>query len=248
MMPLKTQFDALGYVFQPSFQDTAQVAEIDSNLERFIKTVVPTLPAEQVFYEDKSDRSSLKQIQKLNEHDDFFFKLMNAGPFRRLAETLLGTDVTCVNLQYFNKPAGIGQPTPAHQDGYYFKLTPCEAVTMWMALEPVDEENGCVRYVPQSHKRGMRTHGKTGTLGFSQGIVDYPSELDSKEEIGFPANPGDLLAHHALTIHRADGNNSARTRRALGFIYYGINARHDVAAWEKYQRELKIELAQQGKI
>jgi len=32
---------------------------------------------------------------------------------------------------------------------------------MWMALEPVDEGNGCVRYVQGSHLKGMRPRGKT---------------------------------------------------------------------------------------
>lgn len=50
------------------------------------------------------------------------------------------------------KPPRIGKGTPPHQDGYYFMLEPNEAVTMWMALEDVNEENGCVRYVKESHK------------------------------------------------------------------------------------------------
>jgi len=245
----KLSFDEQGYVFLPGFQTSAEIEEVNENLSRFIRTVAPSLPAEQVFYENKADKNSLKQIQKLNEHDSFFNDLMTRGVFRELAETLLGSDVTCQNMQYFNKPPGIGQPTPAHQDGYYFKLAPCEALTMWMALEPVDEENGCVRYVPKSHKRGMRPHGKTGTLGFSQGITDFPNELDSANEIGFPAQPGDLLAHHALTIHRADGNSSlTRHRRALGLIYYSTNAVHDTEAWDRYQAELASELLKQEKI
>ncbi len=245
----KTHFEQFGYVFCRRFQLPGDVAEIKANLERLIAEVVPTLPSEHVFYEDKSDPTSLKQIQKLQEHDDFFQDLMNEGPFRELAESLLGSKVTCQNMQYFNKPPGIGQPTPPHQDGFYFKLVPCEAVTMWMALEPVDEENGCVRYVPRSHQLGMRPHGSTGTLGFSQGITDFPNEFDSANEIGFPAQPGDLLAHHALTIHRADGNSSpTRSRRALGFIYYSTNATQDVEAWKQYQENLKQELKQSGKI
>ena len=120
---------------------------------------------------------------------------------------------------------------------------------MWLALDEVDEENGCVRYVPGSHRRGMREHGSTGTLGFSQGITDFPNADDKEHEIACPASPGDLLAHHAMTIHRADGNRSkTRNRRALGFIYYGASAKEDVEAWERYQHELKAELKREGKI
>jgi phytanoyl-CoA hydroxylase len=57
------------------------------------------------------------------------------------------------------------------------------------------------------------------------------------------------LAHHALTIHRADANASAtRTRRALGFIYYGESAREDLAAHKAYQAKLATEMEVAGKI
>ena len=246
---LRQDFDEQGFVFCPSFQSCEQVAEILQNLDRVISEAVPGLPPEHVFYEDKSDMATLKQIQQLQRYDSYFEKLMSEGPFRELAEKALGSEVVCQNMQYFNKPPGIGLPTPAHQDGYYFKLDPCEALTMWMALEPVDEENGCVRYVPTSHKKGMRPHGATGTLGFSQGITDFPNQQDSETEIAFPAQPGDLLAHHALTIHRADGNLSqTRTRRALGLIYYSVNAVEDREAKERYQQRLATELKEAGKI
>ena len=75
---------------------------------------------------------------------------------------------------------------------------------MWMALETVDEENGCVRYVKGSHKLGMREHGRTQTLGFSQGITDFGTDEDLLHEVYFPTQAGDLLVHHSLTIHRAD--------------------------------------------
>ena len=106
----------------------------------------------------------------------------------------------------------------------------------------------CVTY-PGSHKKGMRPHGKTGTLGFSQGITDFPNRHDEATEIAFPAEPGDLLAHHALTIHRAGGNLSPnRNRRALGLIYYSVNAKRDEAAWQAYQQQLNLELKSLGKI
>lgn len=88
----------------------------------------------------------------------------------------------------------------------------------------------------------MREHRRTTTLGFSQGIIDYPTAEDAKNEIAMVARPGDLLVHHALTIHRADGNPSSRSRRSIGFIYYSERAREDVAAQARYQEKLADEL------
>jgi phytanoyl-CoA hydroxylase len=242
-------FNRDGYVAIRGFYDAAQMAELHEQIDRFIRDVVPTLPPEHVFYENKSDKATLKQLQQIGAHDAWFGDLFDNGPFREVAEILLNDKVVPKNMQYFNKPAQVGQPTPPHQDGYYFMLDPCEAVTMWFALEDVDEENGCVRYLPGSHKLGMREHDRTETLGFSQGITDFGTVDDLANEIACPAKPGDLFVHHALTIHRADGNRSPnRSRRALGFIYYGQRAKEDVAAHEAYQKKLAEEMATAGKI
>ena len=247
-MNRKETFEQDGFVAVPGFCDAGGLGTIEAELSRFIAERVPALPAEHVFYEDKADATTLKQIQRLHEYDQFFGEFFEGKP-RHLAGELLGEEVVGKNLQYFNKPPALGQATPPHQDGFYFMLKPCRALTMWMALDVVDEETGCVRYVRDSHRVGMRPHGRTETLGFSQGITDFGQAADSRNEVACPAQPGDLLAHHALTIHRADANASpTRTRRALGFIYYGESARENTDAHEKYQRSLAEELKVSGKI
>jgi phytanoyl-CoA hydroxylase len=246
---LRSDFEANGFVLIPAFMGEEELGELVDHVERFVRDVVPRMPVEQVFFEDKYNHATLKQIQRMGNHDPWFHDLFTAGRFREVAEWLLGGPVVPKNMQYFNKPPGIGQPTPAHQDGYYFMLDPCEAVTMWFALDRSDEENGCVRYVPGSHRRGMRKHGRTQTLGFSQGIVDYPTPQDSSAEVAIPAAPGDLLVHHAMTIHRADGNRSvSRTRKALGLIYYSERAREDTVAHAAYQRQLAADMKAADKI
>ena len=242
-----SMFKEDGFVAVPQFCNSVELSSIESALTHFIDNRVAHLPQEEVFYEDKANPESLKQIQRLHEHDEFFAAFFDEKP-KLLAEELLGESVIGKNLQYFNKPPKVGKATPAHQDGQYFMLEPCHALTMWMALDPVDEENGCVRYLRGSHRDGLRPHGRTNTLGFSQGIVDFGKE-ESREEIPCPAQPGDLLAHHALTIHRADANLSEnRSRRALGFIFYGKSAKEDAKAHEAYQRQLAEEMTSKGKI
>lgn len=246
---LQQRFYRDGYVALAQFLNHSELMELRDNVDRFIAKVLPSLPVEHVFYEDRDDASTLKQIQQMWQYDAWFHQLFTLGRFPELAQQLLGGPVVPRNMQYFNKPPAVGQPTPPHQDGYYFMLEPCEAVTMWLALEDVDEETGCVRYVKSSHAQGMREHARTETLGFSQGIVDYPRESDRANEVAFPAGPGDLLVHHALTIHRADGNRSTtRSRRALGMIYYSHRAQEDADAHAKYQQQLAAEMKSANKI
>ena len=235
--PVKESFDRDGYVFLPGFLSAKEMTELNNELETFINEKVPSLPPEHAFYEDKGNVSTLKQLFELHTYHPYFKELLYQSKFRELAEIVLNEKVVAQNLEFFNKPPRIGKPTPPHQDNYYFMLSPESAITMWLALEEVDESNGCVRYVKGSHRDGMRPHGKTEVFGFSQGIVDYGTEEDIKNERAFPAKPGDLLIHHAMTVHRADANaHPTRSRKAMGFVYWGESARENMEIKEAYRK------------
>lgn len=239
---LKTSFDRDGFISLPGFLSETEMQELNTNIDRFIPEKLPQMSTGHYFYEDKNDKTTLKQMQDLEKYDPYFKSLAINSRFESIARVLLDEDVVCKTVEYFNKPPKIGKATPPHQDGYYFMLKPQQAVTMWLALETVTEETGCVKYIRGSHLKGMRPHGRTSTLGFSQGIVDFGTEEDVKAEIAFPANPGDLLVHHSLTIHRAGANTTAdRSRKAIGLIYWGESAKEDKEAKEKYMQQLDKE-------
>lgn len=247
MSGLQSSFIEQGYFAQKSFLDADEIAEVQRKTARFIAEVVPGLPEDIVYYEDKSDPASLKQVQKLYDHDAFFQQLATSEKVVGLARELLGGEVSLQNMQYFNKVPGIGQGTPAHQDGYYFMIQPQEAVTMWLSLGEADASNGAVCYIPGSHGKGVRPHGLTSTLGFSQGISDWSDE-DDEAEVQMEASAGDILVHHSLTIHRANNNTSDCDRKSLGFIFYRSDVEIDEEAHAVYKKRLHEELSEQGKI
>lgn len=246
---LAGEFRLNGYVSIPGFYAGEALDRLIAAKDRYIREVVPTMPETQVYYEDKQDAVTLKQLQNIWEYDAFFEDMMTAGPLPTLARIVLGEAARPVNMQYFNKPPGVGQPTPPHQDGFYFHLTPNHAVTIWIALEDIEPEQGCVKYVQGSHRYGMRWHGRTKTLGFSQGMLDFGTEHDREHTVSFPCKAGHLIAHHSLTIHWADGNTTKdRTRQAFGAVYYADRCRVDEKIAAAYQAQLNAELAQAGKI
>ena len=246
-MSLKTDFDEVGYVALIGFLNAGEIEELRRETDRFIKDKVASLPEEMVYYEDKSDLETLKQVQKIHEHDDYYKHLANSEKVVGLAEELLGGPVAIQNMQYFNKFPRIGKATPPHQDGYYFMIKPQEALTMWLSLGYADASNGMVCYVRGSNRKGMRPHSATGTLGFSQGISDWSDE-DESASVQMEANPGDILVHHSLTIHHANNNNSDRDRKSVGFIFYRANVEIDEEAHTAYQKKLHESLKQRGKL
>ena len=103
----------------PGFCDAGELKALEAALERFITERVPTLPAEHVFYEDKADAGTLKQIQRVHEHDEYFGEFFEGKP-KRLAEELLGEVVVGKNLQYFNKPPALVRMTDVTHAAIFF--------------------------------------------------------------------------------------------------------------------------------
>lgn len=242
-------FKQSGYAVFRNFVAAEEATRIGSTIRRFLSDIVPGQSPVEIYYEDMDRPATCKQIQHLENHGRDFSNLMFNSRFESLAEALLGEPAQGKNLQYFNKSSQHSLPTPPHQDGHYFMLSPCRALTMWLALDSADEETGCLRVQPGSHLHGLRPHSPSGTLGFSQCIPDYPSDQERQQEVALPAEPGDLLVHDAMTIHCANHNRSSkRNRQALGFIYYGSSAKEDVPAHQSYQRHLASQLRAEGKI
>tara|TARA_R110001599_G_scaffold43925_2_gene131152 strand:+ start:23412 stop:24143 length:732 start_codon:yes stop_codon:yes gene_type:complete len=231
----KEQFDQDGYLYFPGFLDKIETNQIKSRLDKIVEEGLQDIPTEHIKFENTENKQGVKMVQDLHLYDPLFKNILFESKFSALAAELLGEKVVGKTVEFFNKPAKIGKATPPHQDGYYFMLTPMSAVTFWISLEEVDKDNGWVSYVKGSHLNGVRTHGKSGTIGFSQEIVDFgtPSDLENEEFIA--TNPGDVLVHHALTIHRAAPNTSInRSRKALGLIYFGESAKEDLVAKKAY--------------
>jgi phytanoyl-CoA hydroxylase len=243
----KEEFATQGYVALRGFMDADEIGRVNDELDRYIRDVFPALPDTAGFFEDKGDPTTLMRLQNMCDYDDYFHDLYYGEKLMDIGRALLDDDLVGKNLQWFNKLPNGGAATPPHQDGFYFMLEPNEALTMWLAQDTVDEENGCVRYLPRSHREGMRPHQRTDVLGFSQGITDY-GEADYAREVPVCAEPGDLLIHHSMTAHRADANPSPRPRRALGFVYFAARAREDAEKAEAYRQQLYAEWEREEKI
>lgn len=244
---LKPDFDRDGFVLLRAYLSPEEAAEVDRNIDRFIRDILPTAPETTAFYEDKADPASIKRLQNMTDLDPYFRDLFFADRFVDLAAQLLGDRAVGRALQWFNKPARVGGVTPPHQDGFYFMLDPNEAITLWLALDDIDEANGCMRYVRGSNRRGMRPHQRSNVIGFSQGITDY-GDADRAAEAVIRAGPGDLFAHHSMTIHRADPNPSNRRRAALGFVYYAAAAKEDQERAARYREQLFAQWKREGKL
>ena len=225
-----------GFVHVERFLDPGESQELEANLASFILKIVPTLPKAEAMYEDYGAPESLKYIGHLGI-TPYFAAFLKNSKVRELAGALLNEAVIPESISFFNKPARRGSPTPPHQDGFYFCLVPNAALTVWIALDDVDEENGAIHYWKRSHLGGVLPHNASHVLGFSQGLASN-SQASWGEETVCRVKRGDCLIHHSLMVHSAGPNPSHRTRRAIGLVYYGESAKTDPEAERRYQESV----------
>lgn len=88
-------------------------------------------------------------------------------------------------------------------------------LTCWCGLDDSSKENGCVQYVPGSHRWGLLE--KPALAGDLHGIVDYLTEEQKRQFKPVPVETkaGYGIFHHPLTLHGSGENKSKNPRRAF---------------------------------
>ena len=112
---------------------------------------------------------------------------------------------------------------PWHQDMAYWP--PCEAdprtATCWLAMDDSTRENGCMRFIPGSHRQPLRRH-RPVLLGKGKARLDAESShalMTDVDEEGEGARyveirRGDITVHNELVVHGSGPNLSDGWRRA----------------------------------
>jgi ectoine hydroxylase-related dioxygenase (phytanoyl-CoA dioxygenase family) len=132
-------------------------------------------------------------------------------------EQLIGPNIVLWGSQVFCKPAHTGRRVPWHQDGKYWPIRPLATVSVWIAIDDVTPENGCMRYVPGSHARKNVYAHETN---LSDALV-LPEQLRSSEFNEAHTKDDALQAgafslHDVYLIHGSEPNRSPHRR--AGFV------------------------------
>ena len=130
-------------------------------------------------------------------------------------------------MLYFKPPRARGQAL--HQDQYYFRIRPGTSVAAWMALDPSDEETGCIQVVPGTQGTPVLCTRKADTTrSFTDVEVPLP---DGLAPLSVEMEPGDVLFFNGSIVHGSGVNRSpSRFRRAL-IGHYITGDAEKVAEW-----------------
>ncbi|MGI8404127.1 MAG: phytanoyl-CoA dioxygenase family protein [Thermomicrobiales bacterium] len=135
---------------------------------------------------------------------------------------LFGEEPLAAQSMLYFKPAG-GRGQALHQDNFYLNVEPGTCIAAWLALDRVDEENGCLEVVSGTHKMDLFCPEEADTsVSFTREYVPPPPGL---EKVPVIMEPGDMLFFNGTLVHGSGPNSSKdRFRRSYICHYIGRSA------------------------
>ena len=144
-----------------------------------------------------------------------FHDLLWHPAFTVPASQLLGGAVRFWHDQLFCKPAKHGGVVAWHQDySYWTRTKPMAHITCWIGLDDSTKENGCVHYVPGSHRwELLPITGLAGDMDAIQTVLS-PEQKARFKPVAIELKKGEASFHHPLMVHGSYANSTDRPRRA----------------------------------
>jgi ectoine hydroxylase-related dioxygenase (phytanoyl-CoA dioxygenase family) len=183
--------------------------------------VDPSHPGHDLFYEFNANESA--------DPDQILFHALGAWriapglhdllwnpAFVVAAAQLLDGPVRFWHDQIFYKPAHHGGVVIWHQDySYWTRTTPVAHISCWIGLDDSTRENGCVHYVPGSHRWSLLP--RTSFANKMDVVLDSltPKQRDQFKPVAIELKAGECSFHHPLMVHGSYANQTARPRRAV---------------------------------
>ncbi len=153
-----------------------------------------------------------------------FDKVCNNTKILDAVESLIGKNILICGTTLFVKNPNEKGFVSFHQDAKYIGLEPHNWVTAWVAITDANEENGCMRMWPGSHKNDLKYHNQkfdeNNLLTRGQTVENVPMD-ETKPVI---LKTGQMSLHHPTVVH-GSGLNKSNDRR-IGFViqsYIGTN-------------------------
>lgn len=135
-------------------------------------------------------------------------------------EDVLGPDLFVHSTRIFYKHPHDPSYVSWHQDGIYSRLNTKPAPSAWIALSDSNQENGCLRVVPGSHRVGKHPHVETYA---ADNLLNHGEEIsvqvDESTVRDLVLKPGQMSLHHVDLIHGSNSNRSDKKRIGFAVSY-----------------------------
>lgn len=210
-------FDRQGYLAGVKVLSDLQIETLREELTELMKE---SHPAHHLFYEFHTNESQdhtttlFHALGAWRATSGFHDILWNPAIAMAMSQLLRGP-IRLWHDQLFCKPAKHGGVVAWHQDySYWTRTLPIAHLTCWIGLDDSTRENGCLYYVPGSHRWNLLP--RTGLTGDMDEIMTVltPEQKQDFQPVPIELKRGECSFHHPLMVHGSYANYSDKPRRA----------------------------------
>lgn len=155
------------------------------------------------------------------------FEFLLADEVLDIVEPILGPNIGLWSSHFICKEPEIGRATPWHEDSAYWngRMDRMDQIlTVWLAIDHSDRENGCMRVIPGSHSNEFSDYEDVDTSKNTFGRQVSPNTIDESKAVYFELETNESSLHDARLIHGATSNNSNRRRCGFTMRYFSLES------------------------
>ena len=170
-----------------------------------------------------------KDIREWHETSLYLYEIIMNPKIHDLVQGILGDNFYCWASSFFIKEP-FGKSTVGwHQDAYYWPMHPHNSVTVWLAFDDVDAENGGMKIIPKSHLHGLVKHKRSNATDSVLTLELETGTFSEADAVQFKLMAGEVSLHDDRAVHGSPANPSARRRAGLTIRYSGTNVKNDLS-------------------
>lgn len=168
-----------------------------------------------IFEEQLAEKGSKLSDELDTPHfrDPRLLEFLLADEVLDLVEPLIGPDIILWSSHFICKDPFVGRQTPWHEDSAYWngRFDKYDnIVTVWLAIDRSNKENGCMRVIPGTHHNGFSDYE---TVDMSVNTFHATiKDIDESKAVYFELEPGQCSLHDSRIIHGATANTSPYRR------------------------------------
>ena len=170
-----------------------------------------------------------KDIREWHETSIYLYDIVMNPKIHDLVEGILGPNFFAWASSFFIKEPHSKATVGWHQDAYYWPMTPQNSVTVWLAFDDVDVENGAMQIIPGSQKHGLIKHRRSTSTDSVLTLELETGTFSEDAAVSLCLKAGEISLHDDRAVHGSPANPSARRRAGLTIRYSGTNVKNDMS-------------------
>jgi len=214
------EFEANGFLLIRGFLDAKSCDAIRDVAKVHLKYAIEPIETEfeYIGIEKEEYKRSIRRLRQVYNRDILFKNWMQNREIKPILKQVLNDEpilITAHHNSIMTKLAHTSTATEWHRDRRYWSYSDGNLVSVWLALDSENQENGVLEFISGSHKIEFSKKSFDEKEFFRDDYELNQKYIDSK--VSFELEKGDVVLFHCELLHRANENRSDVDK--ISFVY-----------------------------